>query len=115
MPGVPVFGQAVQAPMESAPKAVLRVSVSQVTPSPTAAATAKANNDPKNNRTVQSRQRAMMGKAKRLAINQLPETAPGSRAEASAPFGSATGAPSPSTEDTLIGGSALRASSIPPP
>jgi hypothetical protein len=52
MPFVPVFGQAVQEPMVTAPKAVPRVSVSQVMPSPTAAATAKAKRDPKISRTV---------------------------------------------------------------
>jgi hypothetical protein len=54
MPGVPVFGHAVQAPMETAPKAVPRAKVSHVAPRPTKAATAKANNDPNSNRTVPS-------------------------------------------------------------
>ena len=49
---VPVFGQAVQAPMVTPPKAVPRVSASQVAPRPIAAATVKANNDPKSRRTV---------------------------------------------------------------
>jgi hypothetical protein len=66
MPGVPVFGHAVQAPMVTAPKAVERDKVSQVAPSPTAAATAKAKSDPKKNRTVQSSQRAMVKTQKRM-------------------------------------------------
>ena len=41
MSRVPVFGQAVQAPIATAPNAVPRVSVSQVVPRPTSAATAK--------------------------------------------------------------------------
>src|SRR5918994_898000 len=53
MPTVPVRGQAVQAPMETAPKAAPRDSDSQVVPRPTAAATAKANTVPKKNRTGQ--------------------------------------------------------------
>ena len=40
---VPVFGQAVQAPIVTAPNAVPRVSASHVAPRPTTAATAKAN------------------------------------------------------------------------
>ncbi len=52
MSGVPFFGHAVQAPIVTPPKAVPRVSASQVAPRPIAAATAKANNDPSSRRTV---------------------------------------------------------------
>jgi hypothetical protein len=45
---------------------VERDKVSQVAPSPTAAATAKAKSDPKKNRTVQSSQRAMVKTQKRM-------------------------------------------------
>src|SRR5262245_10094299 len=51
MSEVPVLGQAVQAPMVTAPKAVPRVTASHVPPSPIRAATASANSDPNSNRT----------------------------------------------------------------
>ena len=47
----PLFGHAVQAPMVSAPKATPRVSVSQVAPSPIAAASIKVKQELKNRRT----------------------------------------------------------------
>ena len=47
----PLFGHAVQAPMVRAPKATPRVSVSQVAPSPIAAASIKVKQEPKNKRT----------------------------------------------------------------
>ena len=47
----PVFGQAVQAPTVMAPKATPRVSVSQVAPSPIAAARIKVRQELTNRRT----------------------------------------------------------------
>jgi hypothetical protein len=47
----PFFGHAVQAPIVSEPNAMPRVSVSQVAPSPMAAATTKVKKEPKNRRT----------------------------------------------------------------
>src|SRR3954454_18539416 len=52
MSAVPVFGQAVQAPIVIGPNAEPRVSASQVAPSPAAAATAKVSKKPKSKRTV---------------------------------------------------------------
>jgi len=47
----PLFGQAVQAPMVSEPKATPRVSVCQVAPSPMTAASSKVKQELKNRRT----------------------------------------------------------------
>src|SRR3972149_1235603 len=77
MPGVPVFGQAVHAPRETAPRAVPVVSVNHVMPRPTKAATAKANNDPKSKRTAgsdQSWRLAMEGLRESTRTDQLPWT-----------------------------------------
>src|ERR1700730_15399083 len=47
----PLVGHAVHAPMVKAPKATPRVSVSQVAPSPIAAASIKVKQEPRNKRT----------------------------------------------------------------
>src|SRR5689334_17000104 len=52
MSRVPVFGQAVQAPIWIAPNADTRVSIIQVVPRPTTAAISRASNDPRSRRTV---------------------------------------------------------------
>src|SRR4029079_8726684 len=52
MSRVPDFGNAVHAPIATAPNAVPRVSASQVVPRPTRAAIARANNDPRSRRTI---------------------------------------------------------------
>src|SRR5712692_7515158 len=52
MSALPVRGQAVQAPIVTAPKAVPRVSANHVAPRPRQAATRKARNDPNRRRTL---------------------------------------------------------------
>src|SRR5690348_3006062 len=113
MPGVPVLGKAVQAPMFSAPKATPCDRLSQVAPSPTAAAMAKAKRYPKKTRTAQSR--LMRNDRQREGgSNQLPRTA-GLPSVADAalkePVVSALrgAGGEPSMVVTLAGGMALRA------